>query len=98
MAGGGGVPTLAGIPLPPGVNRDTCENSTFPSYYVRGRKCGIKILGCLSIPKQECAAPKIAVANACIKITFMAEMCETKCMKINSVKCVISSAGYTSSA
>ena len=34
---GQGVPTL-GYPLPPGCEQtDTCENSTFPSYYVRGR-------------------------------------------------------------
>ena len=34
---GGGVPTL-GYPLPPGCEKtDTCENSTFPSYNVRGR-------------------------------------------------------------
>ena len=41
---GEGVPildqggTYLGVPLPPGCEQtDTCENSTFPSYYVRGR-------------------------------------------------------------
>ena len=36
---GQGVPTLPRVPLPPPrcEQTDTCENSTLPSYYVRGR-------------------------------------------------------------